>query len=79
MEQNLVNERGEEPESIARNRPLREIRKLARFDDTIAYTFPVIDEVPNNYKDAIQSPNRLHWQEAMNKEIESLQINQFWI
>ena len=53
-EQSLVNERVEEPESIARNRPRREIRKPARFDDLIAYAFPLIDGVPNNYKDAIQ-------------------------
>ena len=51
--QSLVNERVEEPESIARNRLRREIRKPARFDDMIAYAFSLIDEVPNNYKDAI--------------------------
>ena len=68
----------EEPESIARNRPRRKIRKPARFDDTIAYVFPLIDGVLNNYKDAIQSRDRLHWQEGMNQEIASLEINQTW-
>ena len=36
----------------------------------------MIDGVSNHYKDVIESPDRLHWQEAMNQEIESLQINQ---
>ena len=52
-EKSLVNERVEEPEFIAKNRPQRVIRKLARFDDTIAYAFSLIDGVPNSYKDAI--------------------------
>ena len=68
----------EELKSIARNRPRRKIRKPARFDDTIAYAFPLIDGVPNDYKDATQSPDRLHWQEGMNQEIASLEINQTW-
>ena len=68
----------EEPESIAKNRPRRVIRKPARFDDTIAYAFSLIDGVPNSYKDAIQSPDSLHWQEAVNQEIASLEINQTW-
>ena len=59
----------EEPKSIVRNRQRREIQKHARFDDMIAYDFPLIDGVPNNYKDVIQSPDRLHWQKAMNQEI----------
>ena len=42
-EKSLVNERVEEPKSIARNRPRRKVRKPARFDDTIAYDFPLID------------------------------------
>ncbi|XP_022974553.1 uncharacterized protein LOC111473221 [Cucurbita maxima] len=46
-EQSLVNERVEEPESIAKNRPRRVIRKPARFDDTIAYASSIIDGVPN--------------------------------
>ena len=53
-EQSLVNEKVEEPESIAKNRPRKVIRKLPRFDDTIAYAFSMIDGVPNSYKDAIQ-------------------------
>ena len=57
QEQNLVNERVEKPESIAKNRPRRVIRKFARFDDTIAYAFSLIDEVLNSYKDAIKSPD----------------------
>ena len=32
----------------------------------------------SHYKDAIQSSDSLHWQVAMNQEIESLQINQTW-
>ena len=44
-EQSLVNERVEEPKSIAKNRPRRVIRKPARFDDTIAYAFSLIDEL----------------------------------
>ena len=47
-----------------------------RFDDTIAYAFLLIDGVPNNYKDAIESLDRLHWQEVVNQEIASLEINQ---
>ena len=57
-EQNLVNEIVEE--SIAKNRPRRVIRKPARFDDTIAYAFSLIDGVPNSYKDVIQIPDNLH-------------------
>ena len=72
-EQSLVNERVEEPESIAKNRPRRAIRKPARFDDTIAYVFSMIDGVSNSYKDAIQRPDSLHLQKNMNQ-----QINQIW-
>ena len=72
-EQSLINERVEEPESIAKNRPRRVIQKPARFDDMIAYAFSMIDGVPNNYKDAIQRSDSLHSQENMNQ-----QINQIW-
>lgn len=43
-----------EVEYIAKNRPRREIREQAWFDDIIAFARPVVEGIPNNYKDAIQ-------------------------
>ncbi|CAN1317287.1 hypothetical protein LINPERPRIM_LOCUS30387 [Linum perenne] len=36
------NSQGGEPESIAKNRPRREIRRLAWFDDMVSYALPII-------------------------------------
>ena len=41
------NPQEDESESIAKNRPRREIRRPARFDDMVSFALPVIEVVPN--------------------------------
>ena len=60
-EQSLVNEKVEKPESIAKNRPRRVIRKPVRFDNT-AYAFSMIDGVPNIRIEAWGGSNQLRYQ-----------------
>lgn len=48
-------------ESIAKNRPRREIRKPTRFEDMVAFAFPIVERIPNSYKDAIQGSKRSEW------------------
>ncbi|CAN1822894.1 Retrovirus-related Pol polyprotein from transposon TNT 1-94, partial [Linum perenne] len=72
------NPQEDEPESIARNRPRREIRRPTRFMDMVAYALPTIEGVPNSLREAVQSPEHVKWQEAMKEEMKSLEKNKTW-
>ena len=40
-------------DSIAVNRPIREIRKLAHYTDMVAYALPIADDnIPMNFREA---------------------------
>ena len=43
----------QQQESIAVNRPRREIQKPARFVDMVAYALPVVDDVPSTFLEAV--------------------------
>ncbi|KAG8497200.1 hypothetical protein CXB51_008576 [Gossypium anomalum] len=60
-------------------RPRREIRKPARFDDIVAYALPIADDdVPSTYTEAISNPDGVKWKQAMNEEMQSLHKNRTW-
>ena len=77
-EEVLTQEPPQQQESIAVNRPRREIQKPARFSDMVAYALPVVDEVPFTYREAIRSSENEKWKRAMDDEMQSLQKNQTW-
>ena len=66
-------------ESIAMNRPRREICKPARFVDMVAYALPIVDdEVPSTYREAVQCSEIDKWKNAMDEEMQSLRKNETW-
>lgn len=44
----------EAAESIAKNRPRMEIRKLTWFDDMVAFSLHVVKGIPNNYRNIVE-------------------------
>ena len=61
---------------IAISRPRREIRKPARFEDMVAYAFPVVEEgIPQTFLEANSSPDKEKWEKAMDEEMQSLVKN----
>ena len=64
---------------IAIRRPRREIRKPARFEDMVAYAFPVVEEgIPHTFLEANSSPDKEKWKKAMDEEMHSLVKNHTW-
>ena len=64
---------------IAISRPRREIRKPARFEDMVAYAFPVVEEgIPQTFLEANSSPDKEKWKKAMDEEMQSLMKNHTW-
>ena len=64
---------------IAIRSPRREIRKPARFEDMVAYAFPVVEEgIPQTFLDANSSPDKEKWKKAMDEEMQSLVKNHTW-
>ena len=64
---------------IAISRPRREIRKPTRFEDMVAYAFPVVEEgIPQNFLEANSSPDKENWKKAMDEEMRSLVKNHTW-
>jgi len=69
--------------SIARDRPRRDIRRPARYNDDerlITYALSVAEEVPkgvesSTYTEAISCPSSPNWILTIQKEMESLQKN----
>ena len=64
---------------IAIRRPRRESRKPARFEDMVAYAFPVVEEgIPQTFLEANSSPDKEKWKKAMDEEMQSLGKNHTW-
>ena len=64
---------------IAISRPRRETRKPARFEDMVAYAFPVVEEgIPQTFLEANSSPDKEKWKKAMDEEMQSLVKNHTW-
>ncbi|KAA3457306.1 Retrovirus-related Pol polyprotein from transposon TNT 1-94 [Gossypium australe] len=54
-------------ESIATNKPMRIIRKHARFADMVAYVLPIVaDDIPITFDEATHSSKEENWRIAMN-------------
>ena len=54
---------------IAISRPRREIRRPARFEDMVAYAFPVVEEgIPQTFLEANSSTDKEKWKKAMDEE-----------
>ncbi|KAE8691959.1 hypothetical protein F3Y22_tig00110864pilonHSYRG00223 [Hibiscus syriacus] len=69
----------ETPKPLAVTRPMREIRRPARFVDIVAYALPFVDDdIPITYQEAIQSLESDKWKSAMDEEMQSLQKNNTW-
>ncbi len=69
----------QQPDSIAVNRPRREIRKPAQFTDTVAYALPITDDdILLTYREAISNLEKAKWKEAMGEEMHSLYKNETW-
>ena len=67
----------QQQESIAVNRPRRDIRKPARFADMVAYALPIIDgDIPATYREAVSCFEVGKWKKAMEEEMQSLQKNE---
>ncbi|XP_031259742.1 uncharacterized protein LOC116117876 [Pistacia vera] len=61
------------------NRPRQEIRKPARFADTVAYALPIEDgEVPSTYNEVASSSKNGKWRKALKEEMQSLHKNETW-
>ena len=72
-------EPSQQQESIAINRPRREIRRPARFADMVAYALPIVDDdVPSTYREAVQCSEVDKWKKAMDEEMQSLRKNETW-
>ena len=57
-------------ESIAVNKPRREIRRPSLYNDTVAYAFPIRDDdVPSTHKEAIMCSGANKWKTAMEEEM----------
>lgn len=69
----------QQPESIATSKPKRNIRKPARYTDMVAYALPITgDDIPYNYREAVQSMESDKWKMAMDEKMRSLYQNQTW-
>nr|XP_027086533.1 uncharacterized protein LOC113708270 [Coffea arabica] len=65
----------QQQESIAVNRPRREIQKPARFADMVVYALPVVDDVSSTFSEAVRSTENGRRKNAMEEEMQSLQKN----
>ena len=59
-EEVLTQEPSQQQDSIAYRRPRREIHRLARFVDMVAYALLIVDDdVPSTYREAISNPKSI--------------------
>lgn len=73
-----VEEKKEETEEIPSTRSKRDSKKPKWHDDyVIDANFSDI-VIPNTYDEAIKSNEKIHWQEAMDREFKSLMKNKTW-
>ena len=64
---------------IVISRPRREIRTPARFEDMVAYAFPVVEEgIPQTFLEANSSPNKEKWKKTLDEEMQSIVKNHTW-
>ena len=64
----------QQQDSIVHKRAWREICRLARFIDMVAYALPVVDDdVPSTYKEVINSSESVQWKQPTNERMQSLQ------
>ena len=78
-EEVLTQEPSHQQDSIAYRRPRREIRRLARFVDMVAYALQIIDDdVASTYREAVSNPESIQWKKAMNEEMQPLHKNETW-
>ena len=72
-------EQGHVQRTIAADRPRREIRRPARYNDVMvayALSVEVVDDmVPSTFREAESSPDSIRWRKAMKEEMCSLQKN----
>jgi hypothetical protein len=69
----------QQPDPIVVSRPRREIRKPARYTDTVTYALLITEEdIPLTYREAIGNSEKARWKEAMGEEMQSLYKNQTW-
>ena len=59
-------------------RQRRDIQKLARFMDMVAYTLLVVDDIPSTYPKTIMSSESGNWVGAMEEEMQFLKKNKTW-
>ena len=53
--------------------------KPARFEDMVAYAFPMVEEgIPQTFLEANSSPNKEKWKKAIDEEMQSLVKNHTW-
>ena len=65
-------------------RPQKNIKKPSRFNDNFVYSGCIYvnycsADSPVSYKEAIESDESSFWQDAMNKEMNSLKKNKTWV
>ena len=64
---------------ISIRRPRIEIGKPARFEDMVAYAFPVVEEgIPQTFLEANSPPDKEKLKKAMDEEMQSLVKNHTW-
>ena len=64
---------------ISIRRPRRKTMKPARFEDMVAYAFPVVEEgIPHIFLEANSSRDKEKWKKAMDEEMQSLVKNHTW-
>ena len=75
----LVQESLHKQDSIVYRRLYREIRRLTRFVDMVAYALSVVDDnVPSTYREAVSSPESIQYKLTIDGEIQSLRKNGTW-
>ena len=77
-EEESIPDSSQQHEPIAVNKPKRQIRRPARFEDMVAYALLVVDFVPSTFQEAIQSSESKRWKGAMEEEMKSLHKNKTW-
>jgi hypothetical protein len=70
----------EQQRSLATDRPRRSIRAPQRygFEDMISFALITSSGDPCSFKEAVSSPDKDKWMEAMVEEVESLHKNETW-
>lgn len=65
-------------ESISRPRRANRGQTPKHLDDFVLYSANNIDYEPRNYREAVTSVNKSHWEQAMKEELSSIEENRTW-